>query len=210
MPKTDIDYANTIIYKLMCNDDTIKDVYVGHTTNFVKRKYQHKKCCSDSGYSYGKVYEFINNHGGWENWSMVELEVYPCGNRQDALFRERYWIDKEKSTLNILKPWSKEDHEYQKVLSTKTREQILQEKKERHERALANLRKGRELRMQKSKEYYHANLEQERERGREKQQKHYNEVIKPKMDIIKAYLIIEDLKKSNPEYLEEIKCILAN
>ena len=33
------DYSNTIIY---CKDENIKDVYVGHTTDFIGRKYSHK------------------------------------------------------------------------------------------------------------------------------------------------------------------------
>ena len=30
MSKRDIDYSNTIIYKITCRDKVIKDVYVGH------------------------------------------------------------------------------------------------------------------------------------------------------------------------------------
>ena len=43
MPKDTIDYSNTIIYKIYCNDSSVTDIYIGHTTNFIKRKYQHKK-----------------------------------------------------------------------------------------------------------------------------------------------------------------------
>ena len=38
MPKKEINYQNTIIYKIRCKDLNIKDVYVGHTTNFIQRK----------------------------------------------------------------------------------------------------------------------------------------------------------------------------
>jgi hypothetical protein len=31
-------YQNTVIYKIVCNDLSIKDLYVRHTTNFRKRK----------------------------------------------------------------------------------------------------------------------------------------------------------------------------
>ena len=48
MPKDDIDYSNTIVYKIYCIDKTITDVYIGHTTNFTKRKYQHKTSCGNS------------------------------------------------------------------------------------------------------------------------------------------------------------------
>ena len=45
MPKVEIDYSNTIIYKISCKDIAIKEVYVGHTTNFVQRKHTHKQSC---------------------------------------------------------------------------------------------------------------------------------------------------------------------
>ena len=48
MPKTDIDYSNTIIYKITCTNPEIKDVYVGHTTNFVQRKHCHKQGCNNT------------------------------------------------------------------------------------------------------------------------------------------------------------------
>ena len=41
MPKVPIDYQNTIIYQLKCNDDNITEVYVGSTTNFLKRRQTH-------------------------------------------------------------------------------------------------------------------------------------------------------------------------
>ena len=44
MPKVPIDYNNTIIYKIehIEKDDL---VYVGHTTNFAKKKCNHKYIC---------------------------------------------------------------------------------------------------------------------------------------------------------------------
>ena len=47
MPKKIIDYSKTIIYKLVCNDLNTTDVYVGHTTNYVKRKASHKERCNN-------------------------------------------------------------------------------------------------------------------------------------------------------------------
>ena len=46
MPKIPIDYSKTIIYKIICNDDP-NFLYVGSTTNYVKRKQQHKSTCSN-------------------------------------------------------------------------------------------------------------------------------------------------------------------
>ena len=38
MPRKETDYSKTVIYKIVCNDLTITDIYVGHTTDFVVRK----------------------------------------------------------------------------------------------------------------------------------------------------------------------------
>ena len=43
-----IDYSNTIIYKIVCNDLSVTDCYVGNTTQFRQRKSQHKKNCNNS------------------------------------------------------------------------------------------------------------------------------------------------------------------
>ena len=37
-----IDYSNSVIYKIYCKDENVKDVYVGETTDFIRRKYAHK------------------------------------------------------------------------------------------------------------------------------------------------------------------------
>jgi len=42
MPKQKIDYSKGLIYKLVCRDVTVKDAYVGSTTNFDQRKGGHK------------------------------------------------------------------------------------------------------------------------------------------------------------------------
>ena len=43
MPKREIDYSKTIIYRIICKDVNIKDIYIGYTTNFSQKKYAHKK-----------------------------------------------------------------------------------------------------------------------------------------------------------------------
>jgi len=101
MPRVPIDYSKTVMYKLVCNDLTIKDCYVGHTTHFVRRKSGHHSACTNPNakqYHY-KVYQFIRDHGGWDNWSMIQIEPFPCKDVNEARVRERYWIEKL-ATLN--------------------------------------------------------------------------------------------------------------
>jgi len=105
MPKVNVDYSNTIIYKLVCKDKNIKDVYVGHTTNFIQRKYAHKINCATEKNKL-KVYEFIRNNGGWENWEMVEICTINCENKMDALRWEHEYYFLLNATLNIVQPFS--------------------------------------------------------------------------------------------------------
>ena len=65
MPKKEINYQNTIIYKIICKDMNIKDVYVGHTTNFIQRKNSHKQDSNSNTYS-TKIYDTINKKRGME------------------------------------------------------------------------------------------------------------------------------------------------
>ncbi len=82
MPLIPINYSNTHFYKIVSNDLTIKDCYVGHTTNYIDRKARHKIHCNNSihKHHYCKLYVFIRDNGGWDNFNMVLIEVVPCAN----------------------------------------------------------------------------------------------------------------------------------
>ena len=90
MPKQVMDYSKCVIYKIVCKDETINHLYVGHTINFTQRMHSHKRCCiynSQNAYNL-KLYQFIREHGGWENWRCVIIEEYPCDNKTQACIRE--------------------------------------------------------------------------------------------------------------------------
>jgi hypothetical protein len=106
MPRKVIDYSNTVIYKIVCNDPNVKELYVGSTTDFKKRKYLHKSTCNninDKAFNI-KLYQTIRNNGGWENWDMIEIEKYPCNDGNEAHARERKHYDELNSSLNMIKP----------------------------------------------------------------------------------------------------------
>jgi hypothetical protein len=101
MPRTPIDYSNTIIYKICCKDITITDIYIGHTTNFYKRKNAHKNRYDNPNTKYYcYVYQFIRNNGGWDNWDMIELERIICIDKLEACKYERKYIEDLQATLN--------------------------------------------------------------------------------------------------------------
>jgi hypothetical protein len=99
-------YSKTVIYKLVCNDPNIKEIYVGSTCNFTRRKSKHKSRCNDvNDKAYNqKNYQFIREHGGWENWSMVIIEKYPCNDNIEKRIRERYWYELLNGQLNMTRP----------------------------------------------------------------------------------------------------------
>jgi hypothetical protein len=94
------------MYKIVCNDLNVKDVYVGHTTDFTKRETRHKYDCinHNSKKRNLKVYETIRVNGGWENWTMIEIEKYPCHDKNEARARERYWYELLNANLNMICP----------------------------------------------------------------------------------------------------------
>ena len=99
MPKDVVDYSNTIIYKIYCKNEMVTDIYVGHTTNFTKRKYQHKIACNNSKDT-SKICKIINDNGGWDNWNMVEIEKCNCKNSTEAKIKEQYHYEELKASSN--------------------------------------------------------------------------------------------------------------
>jgi hypothetical protein len=110
MPKKEIDYSNTIIYKISCKDTNINDVYIGHTTNFVQRKYAHKQgCINDKNANYTcKLYEVIRKNGGWCNWKMEIIALINCRDHYEARKKEQEYFITLKATLNSIEPMPKE------------------------------------------------------------------------------------------------------
>jgi hypothetical protein len=104
MPKTEIDYSNTIIYKITCKDTAVTDVYVGHTTNFVQRKHAHKQSCIKNTC---KVYEVIRANGGWNNWKMEIINFFDCRDHYEARKKEQEYFISLNANLNSIEPMPK-------------------------------------------------------------------------------------------------------
>ena len=133
MPKENIDYSKTIIYKIVCKDVNIKDCYVGSTTHFTNRKRQHKNIAiNDTVKSHYYVYVFINQNGGWDNFDMIEVEKYNALDHNDALKRERYWLEELKATLNAKIP-SRPKKEYKKEWKKDNPEKMKEQNKKDNE-----------------------------------------------------------------------------
>jgi len=163
MPSKKIDYSKTVIYKFVCNDLLITDIYIGSTTNFTKRKGQHKSnvntTCKKAGY---KLYQTIINNGGWDNWEMVEIEKYPCTDGNEARMRERYWYEQLQSNLNMRSPIT-DRQEYMTENAERLKAQRKQFRANNKERLAEKDKIKYELNKEKIKErarlYYHLNKE---------------------------------------------------
>ena len=102
MPLKSIDYTKTCFYKIVSKDVNIKEIYVGHTTDFTRRRRGHKTVCSNpNAKNYNmNVYRFIREHGGWECFDMILLEQRPCLDALDAKRIERDYIEQVSASLN--------------------------------------------------------------------------------------------------------------
>lgn len=166
MPRKSIDYSKCVIYKLCCNDPTITDIYVGHTTDKIRRKNCHKNRCNNQNSKECNlyVYQIIRENGGWDNWSLVVLQEYPCENKNQAEMRERYWIETLQATLNrqiptrTIQEWHEEHKEQKKI--------YYEENKEEHKKRM--------------KIYYEENKEQLKNHMKMYRQEHEKEIKEQK------------------------------
>lgn len=119
------------VYKITCKDPEVKDVYIGITNDLERREGQHKYRCKSQGGR--KVYQFIGEHGGWDNFEMIEIE------KTDDKTRERYWIEEIGANLNTevpgrtLEEWYEErGREYHREYREINKEQINEKKREHY------------------------------------------------------------------------------
>jgi len=134
MPRTPTDYSKTIIYKLVCNDLTVKDCYVGHTTDMSQRKWSHKSACNNEKNKAHniKIYKIIRENGGWDNWTMILVEKFPCKDKPEACKREREVFEELDAKMNTLIPYfTQQEH---KAARKQTQKKYREEHKEKHKK----------------------------------------------------------------------------
>ena len=183
MPRKQIDYSKTHFYKIVCKDTSITDCYVGHTTDFVKRRYAHKNVCykeKDRHYNI-YLYQFIRENGGWDNWEMINIETINCKDSLEAKTIERDFTEKLKAKLNRVKAietqeekamrkqqWNENNTEHRKEYH----KQYHQEHKEEYN---ARSKQYREEHPEEMKEYKKKWYEDHKEEQLAKQKEKYEE-----------------------------------
>jgi len=174
MPKVPIDYAKTIIYKLVHKDDlNDENIYTGHTTDMRVRKNLHKSDCNNpnSDKYNQKNYKYIRENGGWDEWLMIEIEKYPCNDVNEAIARERVIQAEMKAKLNdnvpgrTKKEWGIDKRE---KLSEK-RKQYYQDNRESILEKVSNyVQNNRDKVLENKKQYYQDNRENLAEKAKQK------------------------------------------
>jgi len=169
MPLTKINYNTnaSVIYKIYCVDGSCVYIYFGSTTNFTKRKANHKNTCNNvnqKAYNY-KLYETIRANGGWDNWEMALVEIYPCKIKSELLIREQFYIDQQLDKVNDKRAYiSEEDRkkyeiEHNKQYRIDNKEKIKQYRIDNREHMLERRKQYRIDNKERQKQYYLDNKE---------------------------------------------------
>lgn len=139
MSHNNVNYSNTIIYKIQHNEKN-ELIYVGHTINFNRRNGEHKKKCKSSKL---KLYKMIRDNGGWDSFSMVVVEEYPCYTKIQASKREAQVMRELKATMNTYSSIARivdkdELNQKQKKYRQKVRDEIYELKMNLYYQSLIN------------------------------------------------------------------------
>ena len=200
-----VNYGNSMIYKLCCKDTNITDIYIGSTTNFYRRKSQHKSnsnninCNCYNNYKY----QFIRDNGGFENWDMVLVENISCSSKIELLKIERDYIDNLKPILNSVKSYTsiEEKKEYSKEYSKEYYHDNTEHKKEYSKEYN---KKNKDQIKQKKKEYDNQNKEYKKEYNKEYREKN-KEKLNQKINCPICNSLI--LKRNIKQHQQSKKCI---
>ena len=164
MPRS-TDYKKCVMYVIRHPVEGLE--YVGHTTNFTGRKYDHKKKVKNGTCP---VYKAIRECGGWDAWEMVLIEEYPCETLTQARIREEQLRVGRGSTLNKLKAYisDEERKEYRKTYNDTHAEEHKKYHEENKEKRNEYTRKWREENKAHSQEYFKQNRDKINAQRRER------------------------------------------
>ena len=101
MPRKETNYKNIVIYKIQ-HIEKEDLLYVGSTTDFTKRKSQHKHASTTekSDKLLFRIYKIIRENGGWDMFKMIEIKKYPCNDKREACAEEDKIMQEMKATMN--------------------------------------------------------------------------------------------------------------
>ena len=145
------------VYKIVSKDENINEIYVGSSVNFKSRLQSHKCDCYNvkrNNYN-SKVYQFIREHGGWDNWNMIKIIDIDCEDKSELRYYEQLYISSLKPKLNCNKSYTTEDDrkEYFKEHYQQNKDKIKEYNEKNKEKIKENM-----------KEYYQQNKDKLKEK----------------------------------------------
>lgn len=142
-------------YKICCLDTNIVDTYVGSTKNFRLRKCQHKQ---NSKKHHFKVYQFIRENGGWDNFNMMPIKEVECETKLQAIIIEEEIRCELKANLNSIKAYITEEEIKQqfKDYRIKNKDYICEQRKAFREANKERLKQINQEWYEKNKDEYNA------------------------------------------------------
>jgi hypothetical protein len=199
-----VDYSKSVIYKIE-HIDNPELLYVGSTTDFIRRKSNHKHDCNYiNGNTYNlKLYTMIRDNGNWESFKIMIIKEFPCNNKIELIIEEEKHRKELQATLNSNRAYvsietTKElKKEYSKIKEYKQKyyeiynENLKEKAKEYRETNKDKIKEYRETNKDKIKEYRENNKEKIKEKAKEyreankeqtnKKEKEYYELNKEKL-----------------------------
>ena len=178
-----VNYDDACIYKIAHRYSPY--VYIGSTTNFNRRKQQHKdNAVVEKQNKNYLVYQTIRELGGWDNFEMVLVTKCPCNDKLELTaieFEYQQLFDANMNMASASSGLDFSDSDYMKKYYEKNNVKLSKYNKKYREENCEELKK-------KSKEYYEKNREklckkyrdystQYREKNREKIREKGKEII---------------------------------
>jgi hypothetical protein len=125
-------FAHSVIYRII-NKETGENLYIGSTTHYNQRIYEHKSNCNNPNrkhYNY-PIYNHIRELGGWDFVKHIMIEEFSsCQNKLQLVKREQEHIDEVNSSQNAVRAFTSKEQriEQQKqwVINNKEKHQEYQ------------------------------------------------------------------------------------
>ena len=153
-------YANTIMYKVCCKDQSVPDFYLGYSTFSLLHVSEMFKarCKNDNRW---RVCEFVRKHGGFENWVFERLDSKSCTNALEARIELRKHFNANPPSLNKQLP-TRTVKEYARGENPREaqRQYRLKHADKIHKDQAEHYQTNKERLVQKRRDYYAANSEE--------------------------------------------------
>ena len=100
------DYSKGKVYKITCDVEGAKEIYVGSSAVPLKARLNRHQTDAVVLDKSGKLYDYIRKHG-FAHFHIELLEHWPCANKTELRKQEQVWMDRLHPTLNMRRAYGK-------------------------------------------------------------------------------------------------------